>query len=480
MLSLCAGILITEDTRAESAPITTESRVLDSNSPQDKIAPDLREQISSDSARETPVKVILQYRDEAGDKVKSLLKSNNIQIESSFENFNSCAVQMPVNLVDKLAAYDEVSYISLNGEVKRLGHITATTGANLVRPRFPTSTSLDGTGIGIAILDSGIARSHSAFRDGRDPEESDKRVIAAMDFSGETPAIKEDDLFGHGSHVASVAAGNGRIANAAYVGIAPNANIINLRVLNKQGLGTAARVINALNWILKPVDPSRPLSANNPTNQKKYNIRVVNMSLGMLSAVSYRNDPLCKAARKLVDAGIVVVAAAGNNGKNNDGNKMYGLIHTPGNEPSVITVGATNTFGTDGRNDDQIATYSSRGPTRSYWTDSNRVRHHDNLIKPDLVAPGNKVIAARSDIDFVDANGVEREEPNYLVKHNSQMAVHCNSCDSGHGGSHDIMLMNGTSVAAPVVAASQSEPDAKHDQSDLDVHGTAAQTLQYA
>ena len=100
--------------------------------------------------------------------------------------------------------------------------------------------------------------------------------------------------------------------------------------------------------------------------------------------------------RRLVDAGIVVVAAAGNNGKDSAGNKVYGRIHSPGNEPSAITVGAANTFGTNGRGDDGVTSYSSRGPTRSYWTDSDNVKHYDNLVKPDLVAPGNKIVQAQA------------------------------------------------------------------------------------
>jgi len=105
------------------------------------------------------------------------------------------------------------------------------------------------------------------------------------------------------------------------------------------------------------------------------------MSLGVSAVSSYKNDPICLAARKLVDAGVVVVAAAGNNGKNGAGQKIYGEIHSPGIEPSVITVGAVNTFGTDNRADDTIATYSSRGPTRSYWTDVNGTKHFDNLVQ---------------------------------------------------------------------------------------------------
>src|SRR4030095_7446469 len=76
------------------------------------------------------------------------------------------------------------------------------------------------------------------------------------------------------------------------------------------------------------------------------------------------------------------------------GRKIYGRIHAPGNDPSVITVGATNTFGTDKRADDGVTTYSSRGPTRSYRTEAG-VRYYDHIIKPDLVAPGNKLIGAQ-------------------------------------------------------------------------------------
>ena len=103
--------------------------------------------------------------------------------------------------------------------------------------------------------------------------------------------------------------------------------------MGETGSGSTAKLLQGLDWIY--------------TNRTTYNIRVVNMSLGTTAIESWRNDPICRAARKLVDAGIVVVAAAGNNGKDAAGNKIYGAIHAPGNDPSVITVGATNTFGTD-------------------------------------------------------------------------------------------------------------------------------------
>src|SRR5204863_8310690 len=200
----------------------------------------------------------------------------------------------------------------------------------------------------------------------------------------------------------------------------PNANLINLRVLGATGLGTVSAVLAALDWVM--------------SNHVTYNIRVVNMSLGAPAVDSYKNDPICRAVRRLVDAGIVVVAAAGNNGINKAGQKIYGQVHCPGNEPSAITVGAANTLGTDQRSDDGIASYSSRGPTRSFWTDTLSIKHFDNLIKPDLVAPGNKLIYA--------------EAPNnYLVTHNPSLDAGVSPVDARR-----MMFMNGSSMATPVAA----------------------------
>src|ERR671920_1009351 len=218
---------------------------------------------------------------------------------------------------------------------------------------------------------------------------------------------RTDDPYGHGTHVASIVAGNGRISNASYTGVAPNANLINLRVLNSQGAGTTAYLLRALDWVL--------------TNRARFNIRVVNLSLGMPAVDSYRDDPACQAVRRLADAGIVVVAAAGNNGKDSAGKKIYGHIHSPGNEPSALTVGAANTYGTNARDDDGVASYSSRGPTRSYRTDAAGVKHYDNLVKPDLVAPGNKLIAAQSENNLMVALNPELDAGNSPVDKRKMM-----------------------------------------------------------
>jgi subtilisin family serine protease len=137
------------------------------------------------------------------------------------------------------------------------------------------------------------------------------------------------------------------------------------------GVGTVANVIAGINWVIQ--------------NKSTYNIRVINLSLGTPIAQSYKTDPLCQAVGRAVDAGIVVVAAAGNWGKDSYGNTIYGGILSPANSPRVITVGAVNTQLTNKRSDDVVASYSSRGPTLV-----------DGIVKPDLVAPGNRTGAAQT------------------------------------------------------------------------------------
>ena len=116
-----------------------------------------------------------------------------------------------------------------------------------------------------------------------------------------------------------------------YGGVAPGAHLVSLKVLKADGSGKTSDVLRALEWVLD--------------NHRAYNIRIVNLSLGHPVFESWRHDPLCAAAQKLVDAGLVVVASAGNYGKLENGKDVvYGGIASPGNTPGVITVGAVNTF----------------------------------------------------------------------------------------------------------------------------------------
>ena len=325
----------------------------------DKISSDLREMLSRTENLTREVRVICQFNREPGAYVQQLYTLPGVSVSYSFANSIDLVATMPASVARDLSLAPEIDYISLDREVRTLGHVSATAGADAVRRLV--SPGLDGTGIGIAVLDSGIDDSHKAFRDGR-TDSSTRRIVFERSFVG-TPGNYADetkDPFGHGTHVASLAAGNGRVASGSYIGVAPNASIINLRVLDSEGRGTVSSVLQALDWLL--------------SNHRTYNIRVVNMSLGMPAIDSYRVDPVCVAVRKLVDAGIVVVAAAGNNGKDAEGRKVYGQIHSPGIEPAAITVGATNTYGTDSRSDDAVASYSSRGPTRSHTLDARGAR----------------------------------------------------------------------------------------------------------
>ena len=385
----------------------------------DRISPDLREMIQSGAASSNRVSLILQADDIRDGNLARLLKAHRVRVDARFAAFGAIKIDAPVGMIEKLAASGNTRYLSLDRRVQSMGHITATTGADAVRRQtitsglLTTTTTFDGTGIGIAILDSGMDINHVAFLD----KSTRSRIVFSRDFTGEN---RVDDPYGHGTHVTAIAAGNGRIANSAYLGMAPNANIVNLRVLNSQGIGSVSAILAALDWLM--------------TNRTTYNVRVVNMSLGTPAVDSYKNDPICRAVRRLVDAGVVVAAAAGNNGKNSAGQKVYGQIHCPGNEPSALTVGAANTFGTDARNDDGVTTFSSRGPTRSYTTDAAGVKHFDNLIKPDVVAPGNKIINAESD-------------GNLLVAENPQLDLGISRADNRRE-----MQLSGSSMATPVVA----------------------------
>src|ERR1051326_2176056 len=347
--SLLLGIMVTQvaKVRADRGPAKA-----------DKVSPDLRGKVAASQGGNDLVSVIVQLNAPASGQLKALLNGNGVHLKNEFKNLGVLTVDLPVSVVAQLSSFDEVSYVSVDRPTAATGHVSLTTGADAVRNTSGINVNgLDGTGVGIALLDSGIYASHTDFLD----KSNNVRVVYSQDFTGEG---RTDDPFGHGTFVASAAAGSGRVSNAAYLGIAPNASLINLRVLNSQGTGTTSATLNALNWVLQ--------------NRAAYNIRVVNMSLGTAAVDSYKNDPICKAVRKLVDAGVVVAVAAGNYGKNSAGTKLYGGINSPGDEPSAITVGASNTFGTDSRADDVVTTYSSRGPTRGYTTDLLGVKHYDN------------------------------------------------------------------------------------------------------
>src|SRR5262249_43547296 len=236
---------------------------------------------------------------------------------------------------------------------------SVTVGAATVRDFM----GLTGKGIGVAVIDSGIAAWHDDLTNKTSKlfPYGNQRVAKFVDFvNGRT--LPYDDN-GHGTHVAGIIAGNGYDSYGQKSGIAPDASLVSLKVLDANGEGKISNIIAALNWVA--------------VNGKTYNIRVVNMSVGAFIHESYWTDPLTLAAKVVTDQGITVVTAAGNLGKNSAGQEQFGGITAPGNAPWVLTVGASSTMGTLTRLDDKMADFSSRGPT-----------FIDFQSKPDLVAPG--------------------------------------------------------------------------------------------
>jgi serine protease AprX len=318
---------------------------------------------------------------------------------------NAQAARLPNTAVLTLAASALVNRVALDRLT--LGftspdRTSATVGADTVRQQL----GYDGAGIGVAVIDSGITQWHDDLADPAAP--STQRVDQFVDFVADQPQRYDD--YGHGTHVAGIIAGNGADSHGSRTGIAPRARLVVLKVLDAAGRGRISDVIAALDYAV--------------AHRSEFNIRVINMSIGAGVYESYDSDLLTLAARRAVEAGIVVVAAAGNHGRSDDGVEQHGAISAPGNAPWVITVGASSHMGTANRADDTMAPFSSLGPTA-----------YDFAAKPDLVAPGVGIYSLSS-----PGSTMYQRWTNYLLQ--------------GETGAPYLpyLSLSGTSQAAPVVA----------------------------
>jgi serine protease AprX len=257
-----------------------------------------------------------------------------------------------------------------------------------------------GAGVTVAVVDSGIS-AHPALYG---------KVIAAVSKVSGDPST--NDAHGHGTHIAGIIAGNGtaskEVTSLYRGGIAPGVKLVNVRVLGADGTGWTSDVIAGIEWVIQ--------------NRSQYNIRAINLSLGHPVTEPSTTDPLCIAVMKATAAGIVVIASAGNSGKAEDGTPILGGITSPGNSPYAITVGAMNTKGTVTRTDDVMTTYSSRGPTK-----------FEHAVKPDVVAPGNKIVSLETSGSYL-----QRNYPQFHM--------------AGQWG-NSYMHLSGTSMSAAVVTA---------------------------
>jgi serine protease AprX len=266
---------------------------------------------------------------------------------------------------------------------------------------WPQTTKLDQLWGGpqapaIAIVDSGIDASKAADFGGR--------VVASMNFSSLSPSASGDPQ-GHGTMVAGIAAG----ASASYPGAAKNAPLVDVRTANENGLSLTSDVIAAVDWIV--------------AHKAQYNIGVANFSMTGVSQSSFRFDPLDKAVEKLWFNGIVVVASAGNYGS---ATGAVDVSHAPGNDPFVITVGATDQHETAFKYDDTVPYWSAYGHTV------------DGFAKPEVSAPGRYLI-----MPVPSSSTIATLLPDRAVV-------------PGY------MWMSGTSFAAPIVAGAAAQLLARH------------------
>lgn len=293
-------------------------------------------------------RVIIRTQD--GSNADALIRSLDGKPGRHLRLLHAQVASIPDASLDALASSSTVLGVSLDRQVTgTLERTGAAVGATWVRENL----GLDGSGVGVAIIDSGVASWH----DDLGPD----RVVHFVDFVDFLPMAYDD--YGHGTHVAGIIAGSGYDSGGARRGIAPGAGLVVLKVLDGGGDGFISNVIAALDYAVQ--------------HRAEFNIRVINLSVAAGVYESYDTDPLTLAAKRAVEAGVVVVCASGNFGRNAAGHPQYGGITAPGNAPWVLTVGASSHNGTVARGDDSIAPFSSRGPAAI-----------DYAAKPDLVAPG--------------------------------------------------------------------------------------------
>src|ERR1041385_7721610 len=249
LVSLCSALFVSTNTSARAATntlsITTSS----------KISPDLQKLILSGNG-DAHVKVIVQSTSTSTNLIGSLLNTVGGLLVSVLANLNIRIVDVQADSVQVLATDPSVSYISLDAPVQSSGHIVNTTGTQQVRAQkslLGLNNTLDGSGVTIAILDSGIDSKHKSFA-------TPGKIKFNKDFTGEN---RTDDPWGHGTHVAAIAAGDGAPTSGAYEGIAPASTLVNLRVLDSNGFGKVSNVLTALDWLM--------------ANKSNYGVKVVNM-----------------------------------------------------------------------------------------------------------------------------------------------------------------------------------------------------------
>src|SRR5206468_3186453 len=244
------------------------------------------------------------------------------QVRKYFRHVNHMLVVVPLDSIGALAEIEGIDYIAPDRDVAGVAsQLETTPAASLTYATTQGGVSIldvDGSGVTIALIDSGVDTNHFDLRNSASGR---SRVLLSIDFTG---TWNLDDPYGHGTHIAGIIAGDGSSSYTVgrdYTGMAPKANLLNLKVLDWRGHGYVSNVLSAIDLVI--------------ATRSYYNTKVINLSLAAPPVDSYVNDALCKAVARATKAGIVVVAAAGNFGQDQNGNKVYGGITSPGISPSA-------------------------------------------------------------------------------------------------------------------------------------------------
>ncbi len=328
------------------------------------------------------------YR-EGCQQVEQVFNSHSrCKIRNEFARVSCCSAELtPIALEKILTSCNRVKKIYLNGEVQALLD-TAVAAAN-ARDIERNGTTLTGKGVTIAVIDTGV----------HPHQDLSGRIVDFADFINQRNEPYDDN--GHGTHCAGDALGDGAASSGRYRGPAREANLVGVKVLNKLGSGSLETVMQGVEYCIN-------------YNERNIDSRIdiINMSLGApaLRYESETEDPMVKIVNAAWDVGIVVCVAAGNSGPSPQ------TIASPGVSQKVITVGALDDRDTVERDDDDVASFSSRGPTV-----------YDKK-KPDIVAPGVNIISLRSPKSYID------------------------KLQKGNRVGTDYISLSGTSMATPICA----------------------------
>ena len=329
----------------------------------------------------TPVRVIVRVVDGAANAVVEAIVSAGGAVEREIGLIDSLVVTLPPSAVSTIEANSGVVSVTPDGKIELLSGSWAPQGdqgSMLSLSRVSGATDLwrsgyTGEGVDVAVIDSGIVPVQGLDGPGK--------VVNAIDLSFDAPSedLRYMDSFGHGTHLAGIIAGrDGSVPvgkehqeQKGFLGIAPGARLVNVKVGATNGVTDVSQVIAAIDWIVR----------NRQSGD--LNVQVLSLAFGTDSDQAYTIDPLAFAAEMAWHSGITVVVAAGNSGSD------MGHLADPATDPYVIAVGADDPNGTYATHDDVVPEWSARG---------------DGTRNPDLLAPGVSVVSLRDPGSFVDSS----------------------------------------------------------------------------